>query len=406
MENFTVRCACGAEIVTAARFCGECGEHLAGNKAALASSLESHQTLRDSKHVAGSDLGSFADDPLVGAVLCDRFRIEKKIGAGGFGAVYQGTQIKSGRSVALKVLHPDRTGDATVVKRFRREGEVLCSLRDVHTIITYDFDQTADGTLFIAMELLKGANLHEVFLKEAPIPWQRMLAIAKSICSSLSEAHESGIVHRDLKPENIFLEQRKGTADFVKVLDFGIAKIVSSDGAKSTQLTANGKTVGTLEYMSPEQLMGKELDGSSDIYSLGVVCYELMTGRLPFPDATGPVALITAQLKETPRVPSQVVPKKMIPPNVDDLIMKMLNKTPGERFSSAEALRLDISAILRDSDSAGGAPSARLGSDASLAADGSKQIARKTSLGGGVFWAGILIAGILGAVAAFVFFRL
>src|SRR5690606_18054076 len=132
--------------------------------------------------------------------------------------------------------------------------------------------------------------------------WQRMFKIASQMCTSLSEAHSKGIVHRDLKPENIHLENRPGNPELVKVLDFGIAKVMQGDGigTKSPQLTATGQTLGTLEYMSPEQLMGKQLDGRSDVYAMGVVCYELITGRLPFPNAKGPAGLITAQLREVP----------------------------------------------------------------------------------------------------------
>ncbi len=280
-------------------------------------------------------------DPQIGLTLNNRFKVEAKLGEGGFGAVYRGTQIQTGRKVAIKLLHPEMTRDDNLVARFKREGLVLCNLRDAHTITTYDFDQTADGTLYIAMELLEGRSLHQVFHDEAPIAWQRAMTTMAQMCSSLGEAHAQGIVHRDLKPENIFLEKRGNTPEFVKILDFGIAKVMRGEGSvdpNAPQLTATGQTLGTLEYMSPEQLMGKQLDGRSDIYALGVLAYELSTGRLPFPDAKGPAGLITAQLKQTPKAPSLVNPAGQIPAGVDRILLKCLEKDKNNRFADVNVL--------------------------------------------------------------------
>ena len=275
-----------------------------------------------------------ADDIYLDTVLNNRFKVESKIGEGGFGAVYRGVQLATGRKVALKLLHPEMTKDENLVARFRREGMVLCNLRDAHTITTYDFDQTPDGTLYIAMELLEGKSLHQVFHEQAPLEWKRMFKILIEMCSSLAEAHAQGIVHRDLKPENVYLESRPGNPEFVKILDFGIAKVMRGDSIdpQSPQLTATGQTLGTLEYMSPEQLMGKQLDGRSDVYALGVVAYEMITGRLPFPDAKGPAGLITAQLKQTPLPPSQANPKANLPPAADRAILKCLEKDKNNRY--------------------------------------------------------------------------
>jgi len=295
--------------------------------------------------------GLFADkpeDPYVGTTLNNRFRVEEKLGEGGFGAVYRGTQTGIGRKVALKLLHPEMTRDDNLIARFRQEGLVMCNLKDAHTITTYDFDQTQEGVLYIAMELLEGRSLHDVFVEESPIEWQRMFRIASQMCTSLAEAHEQGVVHRDLKPENIHLENRPGNPEFVKILDFGIAKVVHGDGtaSNSPQLTATGQTLGTLEYMSPEQLMGKPLDGRSDIYAVGVVCYELITGRLPFPDAKGPAGLITAQLRKVPDPPSAAYPPGNIPPAVDACILKMLEKDKNNRYVDANDLRVAIEQIM------------------------------------------------------------
>jgi len=289
-----------------------------------------------------------SDDVYLGQVLNNRFKVESKIGEGGFGAVYRGVQLATGRKVALKLLHPDMTKDDNLVARFRREGMVLCNLRDAHTITTYDFDQTPSGTLYIAMELLEGKSLHQVFHEEAPLDWKRVFKILTEMCSSLAEAHAQGIVHRDLKPENIYLETRPGNPEFVKILDFGIAKVMRGEtiDPQSPQLTATGQTLGTLEYMSPEQLMGKALDGRSDVYALGVLAYEMITGRLPFPDAKGPAGLITAQLKQTPMPPSQACPQAMLPRSADRAILKCLEKDKNNRFPDVSALSVALQEVI------------------------------------------------------------
>jgi len=288
------------------------------------------------------------DDIYIDQVLNNRFKVESKIGEGGFGAVYRGVQLATGRKVALKLLHPEMTKDENLVARFRREGMVLCNLRDAHTITTYDFDQTPDGTLYIAMELLEGKSLHQIFHEQAPLDWKRMFKILIEMCSSLAEAHSQGIVHRDLKPENVYLESRPGNPEFVKILDFGIAKVMRGDSIdpQSPQLTATGQTLGTLEYMSPEQLMGKPLDGRSDVYALGVVAYEMTTGRLPFPDAKGPAGLITAQLKQTPMAPSQANPKANLPQLADRVILKCLEKDKNNRYADVTQLSKALQEVL------------------------------------------------------------
>jgi eukaryotic-like serine/threonine-protein kinase len=360
---------CATPLEAGARFCGVCGNKLENMPAPARSTLAATQLDKPSLKLPLSPDRPVQtapaaapkpapkltpkprqpDDPYIGSVLNGRFTVEAKLGEGGFGAVYRGVQNATGRKVAIKLLHPEMTRDQNVLARFRREGQVLCALRDAHTITTYDFDQTQDGTLFIAMELLQGKSLHEIFHEEAPIAWQRMLKVMSEMCSSLEEAHAIGIVHRDLKPENVYLENRPGNPEFVKILDFGIAKVMRGDGIAgdmSPQLTATGQTLGTLEYMSPEQLMGKPLDGRSDIYGLGVVAFELITGRLPFPDAVGPAALISAQLKKVPPTPSHAYPQGDIPPEVDALILKMLEKDKNNRFRDATELRREIDGIL------------------------------------------------------------
>lgn len=286
-------------------------------------------------------------DPFIGHVLNNRFKIESKIGEGGFGAVYRGIQLGTPRKVAIKLLHPEMTRDPNLIARFRREGHVLLNLKDAHTITTYDFDHTVDGTLYIAMELLEGKSLHSVFQSQGPLDWRRVFKIIGEMCSSLAEAHQQGVVHRDLKPENVYLENRTGNPEFVKILDFGIAKVIKGEiDPSSPQLTATGQTLGTLEYMSPEQLMGKQLDGRSDVYALGVVAYEMITKRLPFPDAKGPAGLITAQLRHTPTPPSKANPNVSLPSVVDKIILKCLEKDKHNRYADVTALAAAVQEAL------------------------------------------------------------
>lgn len=292
--------------------------------------------------VPGADVDDIdAVDEHIGVVLNDRYRVESKLGKGGHGNVYAGTQIGTGRKVGIKMLRPEAIDDPELEGRFRHEGLVLCSLKSAHTVVTYDVDQTDDGTMYIIMELLEGRTLAQMIDDEAPLDWRRVLDIVMQICIALTEAHARSIVHRDLKPANIHVEQRPGRAEFVKVLDFGIAKILHGEplGMSTVpKLTARGQTVGTLRYMSPEQLLGTKLDGRSDIYSLGVVTYELMTGQVPFPDAVKAAQLIAAQLRIQPKAPSHVYPEGGIPPDVDELLLSMLAKESELRFDSAEFL--------------------------------------------------------------------
>ena len=261
-------------------------------------------------------------DPLLGAVLDRRFRIDFRIAAGGFGAIYRATHVKSGHQVALKVLHADlATSDARVIARFRREGDTLKQLRNPHTITAYELGETPQGELYIVMELLDGESLFEQFRAHGPLTWERVAAIARMVCSSLAEAHALGIVHRDLKPANIHLEKRDGNPDFVKVLDFGIAKIMRDSDLDSTELTQAGQMIGTFDYMAPEQMVGGHCTECTDIYTLGIVMYEMISGRRPFADAQSPTSMLASLLTQTP--PS-LSPQTRIPAELERIIMRCL----------------------------------------------------------------------------------
>jgi serine/threonine-protein kinase len=207
----------------------------------------------------------------------------------------------------------------------------------------YDFDQSPEGTMYLAMEMLQGKSLHSELRDGGAMEVVRCAKVLDGIADSLGEAHGQGIVHRDIKPENIYLEPRP-TPDFVKVLDFGIAKIVSGDGLSQAgpALTAAGQTLGTLEYMSPEQLMGAQLDGRSDLYALGILAYEMLVGALPFPAKT-PGELITAHLKTMPPPPSKVKPG--IPPLMDQIVLRLLEKQRDKRYANTDDLRKDLARV-------------------------------------------------------------
>ncbi len=287
-------------------------------------------------------------DPLMGAVLDNRFRIEFRLAAGGFGAIYRATHVKSGHEVALKVLHTElATSDARVIARFRREGATLATLRDPHTITAYELGEAPTGELYIVMELLHGESLYEQFRAHGQLSWQRMVPIARMVCSSLAEAHALGIVHRDLKPANIHLEQREGNPDFVKVLDFGIAKIMRESDLDSTELTQAGQMIGTFDYMAPEQMIGGACTNVTDIYTLGIVMYEMIAGRRPFAEAQSPTSMLAALLTSSAAPLSSFV---AVPPALDAIVMRCLEREPQSRFADVHELAAALDAVIAAGD--------------------------------------------------------
>jgi serine/threonine-protein kinase len=276
--------------------------------------------MRETDQDAGQTARSL--DRLTGSILDRRYRIDEKLAAGGFGAIYRATDLVMGREVALKVLHRELVGDPSVVERFRREAGALAKLRDPHTVTMYDAGEAA-GTRYIVMELLRGESLHELFHRsDRSLPWRRVVAIARGVCSSLREAHSLGIVHRDLKPANIHLERNALDADYVKLLDFGIAKMIDTV-EPNRDLTHAGQLVGTFDYMPPEQMIGGMTTGKSDVFTLGVVLYEMIAGERPFGAATGPASRLMSLLGNTPAPLGALVP-----PELEQLIMRTLEKDP------------------------------------------------------------------------------
>jgi len=286
-------------------------------------------TALDSRATFCPNCGATVPDPFIGQLVSGRYEVHKRIAIGTFGSIYRGTEVVSGKAVALKIMHRELAEDASLVERFRREGDVLRKLLNPHVVATYELGE-ADGLPFIAMELLQGGTLLDLFRAGGALPWQRVFAIGIQVCAALSEAHDLGIVHRDLKPANIFVT----SSDVVKVLDFGIAKILaSSDLPKPTDLTIMGTAVGTLEYMAPEQLMGGRADVRTDIYTLGVVLYEMIAGRRPF--NTAGLDLLTDQLSGPPPAPSTLVE---VPAVVDQILLRCLHEDAEHRFQDVRQL--------------------------------------------------------------------
>jgi len=284
---------------------------------------------------------------MVGSLLDDRYRIDRKIAVGGFGVVYRSTDLHAHRPVAIKVLHPQLVADPQVVARFGREARTLAKLRDPHTIVAYDLCETADGILYIVMELLQGVSLDAVLRETTTLPWRRAIHIARGVCSSLAEAHALGIVHRDLKPQNIHLERCAGDPDFVKVLDFGIAKIIQGNdnnaaaAASDLTVTQSGGVLGTIEYMSPEQATGDAISPRSDIFALGVVMYEMICGYPPFSD-DGPLGAMHAMLT---RPADRLFWRAVIPSALDYVVMRCLERDPRKRYPSVVALAAALDSV-------------------------------------------------------------
>ncbi|MBN1611712.1 MAG: serine/threonine protein kinase [Polyangiaceae bacterium] len=284
-------------------------------------------------------------DPFIGReILGGQFRILQKIGTGGMGSVYKAEQPEMNRMVAIKILHPRLAGRKDLTSRFRREARAMSQLTHPNTVKVFMYGELEeDGSLYIVMELLEGRNLNQTVRKEGPLPPERAIPVLVQVCGALQEAHSMGIVHRDMKPENIFLCRQAGLTDFPKVLDFGLAKVTERQMRPgSLILTQEGMVFGTPEFMSPEQAQGKTLDARSDIYSLAVILYESLTGKLPF-SARTPMEYIQRHVMQAPIPLNQRVPEVQFAVGLEQVIAKALAKNPDHRYQTAtefaEAMR-------------------------------------------------------------------
>jgi eukaryotic-like serine/threonine-protein kinase len=286
-------------------------------------------------------------DPFIGRdILNGQFQILQKIGSGGMGAVYKASQPEMNRMVGVKILHPKLANRKDLVSRFRREARAMSHLTHPNTVKVFLYGELEDGSLYIIMEFLDGKNLNQTVRGEGPFPIERALPIIIQVCGALEEAHRAGIIHRDLKPENIFLCQSGGMKDFPKVLDFGLAKVTEREMRPgSIILTQEGMVFGTPEFMSPEQAQGKTLTPASDQYSLAVILYEVLTGKLPF-EAKSAMDFLSLHVTGKPTPLSQRVAGKTFPPLLDQIIARCLSKKIEDRFASMADLGTALQAVL------------------------------------------------------------
>jgi serine/threonine-protein kinase len=278
----------------------------------------------------------------IGRMLAGQFRIDALLGQGGMGAVYKGTQLSVNRAVAIKLIHSSAPNQEELVKRFRREAEATARLSHPNTVRLFDFGVSDAQELYMVMELLEGCDLSAHLQNQGSMPLTEALRLVRQVLCALSEAHTLGIVHRDLKPGNVFLSRVQGGEIFVKVMDFGIAGI---EQARDTQkLTMTGAVMGTPAYMSPEQAQGRPVDARSDLYSLGVMMFEMLTGRLPF-EADTVVSLLLAHVTKPPARLNEVLQDSPELAALQSLLDLLLAKTPEERPNSAAAALEAVDAL-------------------------------------------------------------
>lgn len=277
-------------------------------------------------------------DPFVGRTLDEKYSVEERLGAGGMGAVYRARHLLMDRPVAIKFLHQRLIEDEAARVRFQIEARAAVLLQHSNAVSVTDFGQTSEGCVYIVMELLEGRTLREILSREAPIETARAVSIMLQVSDAVAAAHEAGIIHRDLKPSNILVTQSANQPAVVKVLDFGIAKL-ASDKLDDATLVQRETIIGTPRYMAPEQSNGYELTPAADVYSLGVILYEMMTGMAPFTGST-PSEIAQKHANDQPHLPREIV--AAIPEEVERVVLHALEKSPGDRPANAAEFRREL----------------------------------------------------------------
>jgi serine/threonine-protein kinase len=287
--------------------------------------------------------GATAD--LVGQVIADRYHIQKKLGEGGMGQVYLAEHVKMGRRSAIKVMSPSMVHDPDAVARFNREAANASRITHPNVCAVYDFGETPDGLIYLAMEFVEGEPLTGLLSREGELPPARATAIFKQTADALQAAHDLGIVHRDLKPDNIMIARGRDGSDQVKVVDFGIAKAVGGDET-GQKVTKTGLVVGTPEFMSPEQLSGDKVDGRSDLYSLALVYFRMLTGQLPFQAETVQETMIK-RLTDEPAKLGATRPDLTFPTGLQEVLDAALVRTPAERYQTVAKFAEDVVGVVQ-----------------------------------------------------------
>ncbi len=287
-----------------------------------------------------------ADQPatdLIGQIVADRYHVLRKLGEGGMGQVYLAEHVKMGRQSAIKVMNPAMAHDGDAVSRFNREAANASRITHPNVCAIYDFGETPDGLIYLAMEFIGGESLTELLEREGPLPPQRAARIFVQVAAALQAAHDLDIVHRDLKPDNIMLMRGRDGEDVVKVVDFGIAKAMS--GAESQKVTRTGLVVGTPEFMSPEQLAGDPVDGRSDTYALGLVLFRMLTGRLPFEGSSIQETMIK-RLTDAPATLAAVRPDLVFPRGLQEALHTALARSPATRYQTVKKFASDVASLV------------------------------------------------------------